>query len=278
MISLRQTIFLAILLATPISCGTAPAGGANAPAKTYDLWIDFEQCTVGSEMTAKQLTASSHRAKGTWVTSQQAGLVTTQADAEDPAHALTGETGTRGMQYSSSTGAIGIIIYNLPAEKNAVSVGLWYKTGASYRFGEGPHFMSFFHPTHGPTMRLSDERDGMDNQRQIRVSPENSGGTLGRVTGISENTWYWVTMKFVKGSTGSLSVYDTSLHLVGATTYMDSSNAEVTAIELGNSQRTYPPNSYTIAFDDFVMDTRNATFPLMPPQVGAPQNGAGRGN
>jgi len=275
MISLRRALFLAILLATPRISGTAPSPAAHSAAK-YDLWVDFEQCTIGSTMNSRQLAASSHGAKGAWVTSQQAGLLATQAEAQDPAHSVSGDSGTRGMQYRSSTGAIGMVIYNLPVQKTAVSIGLWYKTGASYPWAEGPHFMSFFNPTNGPTMRLSDERDSLDNERQIRVSPENSGGTTGRVTGISDNTWYWVTMKFVKGSTGWLSVYDTSLHLVGTTTYVDRTNAEVTAIQLGNSQRTYPSNPYTIDFDDFEMDTSNATFPLMPPQVEATQNGGDR--
>jgi hypothetical protein len=276
MISHRRAIFLAILLTAPRSSGTAASRPAHTAAKAYDLWVDFEQDTIDGAMTARELAASSHGAKGTWATSQQVGLLTTRADAQCPLQAVTGDAGTRGMQYSSSTGAIGMIIYNLPAEKNALSIGLWYKTGASYPWGEGPHFMSFFNPTDGPTMRLSDERDSLDNERQIRVSPETSGGTTGRVTEISDNTWYWVTMKFVKGSTGSLSVYDTSLHLVGTTTYVDRTNAAVTAIELGNSKRTYPPNNYTVDFDDFEMDTTDAAFPLMPPQVGAMQRGTDR--
>ena len=276
MISHHRAIFLVILLAAPRSGGTADPRPTHTAARGYDLWVDFEQDTIGGAMTARELAASSHGAKGTWVTSQQAGLLTTRADAQCPAHTVTGDAGTRGMQYSSSTGAIGMIVYNLPAEKNAVSIGLWYKTGASYPWGEGPHFMSFFNPTDGPTMRLSDERDSLDNERQIRVSPENSGKTTGRVTGISDNAWYWVTMKFVKGSTGSLSVYDSSLNLVGTTTYVDGTNAAVTAIELGNSKRTYPPNNYTVDFDDFEINTTDAAFPLMPPQVGAAQKGTDR--
>jgi hypothetical protein len=276
MISHRRAIFLAILLTAPRSSGTAAYRPAHTAAKAYDLWVDFEQDTIGSTMTARELAASSHGATGTWVTSQQAGLLTTRAEAQSPVHAVTGDAGTRGMQYSSSTGAISVIIYNLPAEKNVVSIGLWYKTGASYPWGEGPHFMSFFNPTHGPTIRLSDERDSLDNERQIRVSPENSGGTIGRVTGISDNTSYWITMKFVKGSTGWLSVYDASMDLVGTTTYVDGTNAAVTAVELGNSHRTYPPNNYTVDFDDFEMDTTDAAFPLMPPQARTTQKGTDR--
>jgi hypothetical protein len=263
----RRAIFLLILLTAPRSSGTAGSRPAHTAPKAYDLWVDFEHDTIGSAMTAKELAASSHGAKGAWVTSQQAGLLTTRADAQCPAHAVTGDAGTRGMQYSSPTGAIGMIVYELPAEKNAVSVGLWYKTGASYPWGEGPHFVSFFNPTDGPTIRLSDERDSLDNERQIRVSPGNSGVTTGRVRGISDNAWYWVTMKFVKGSTGSLSVYDSSLELVGTTTYVDGTRAVVTAVELGNSKSTYPPNNYTVDFDDFEMDTTDAAFPLMPPQA-----------
>jgi hypothetical protein len=126
--------------------------------------------------------------------------------------------------------------------------------------------MTFYNENWGEMMRLADERDSSDNQRQIRVSPGNSGGTTGRITGIKDNTWYWVTMKFVQGGQGQFSVYDASVKLVGTTTYTDTSHVVVQYIILGNSQQSSPANSYTVYIDNFVMDTNTATFPLMPPQ------------
>jgi hypothetical protein len=246
------------------SSGTAAPQVVIIATSSYDLLIDFQSDTVGSAMTATQLSQSSHGATGTWITSQQAGLVTAQTSAEDPAHAVTSDTGNRGMQYTSSSGAVGYIAYTLPVSKSSVSIGMWYKTGTSYDWSEGPHFADFYNDAWGDMMRLSDERDSADNQRQIRVSPGNSGGATGRITGISDNTWYWVTMKWVEGSTGQLSIYDTSLKLVGTTTYTDTSGVVAQYILLGNSQQTSPSNSYTVDIDDFVMDSTNANFPLMP--------------
>ena len=242
------------------SSGTATTAQVVNAASSYNLWIDFESDTIGSALTAAQMTQSSHGATGTWDDTQQAGIMTTQSAAQSPS-----STGTRGMQYSSTTGAVGFVDYAFPVAKSSVSIGWWYKTGASYDYAEGPHFMTFYNDNLGEMMRLSDERDSSDNQRQIRVSPGNSGGTTGRITGIKDNTWYWVTMKFVQGSSGQLSVYDASLHLVGTTTYTDTSNVVAQYILLGNSQETSPTNSYTVDFDDFIMDTTTANFPLMPP-------------
>jgi len=243
------------------SSGVSPSEVIQAViVNSYDDWTDFESDTIGSALTAAQLAQSSHGATGTWSTSQQAGLVTTQVASQDPAI-----PGTRGMQYSTSNGAKGFVEYVLPTAKSSVSIGLWYKTGASYSFAEGPHFMTFSNAAFGDTMRLADERDSLDNQRQIRISPDNSGGVEGRVTGLSDNTWYWVTMKIVQGGTGNFSVYNTSLNLIGTTTYTDFSNAITMSILLGNSQQTAPSHAYTVSFDDFVVDATTASFPLMPP-------------
>jgi hypothetical protein len=243
------------------SNGTQTTAQVVNAASSYNLWIDFESDTVGSALTTAQLTQSSHGATGAWDATQQVGLTTTQSAGQTPSGA-----GTRGMQYSSTTGVEGFIDYKLPTAKSTVSIGLWYKTGASYDYAEGPHFMTFYNDNWGEMMRLSDERDSSDNQRQIRVSPGNSGGTIGRIKGIADNTWYWMTMKFVQGGTGQFSVYDASLKLVGTTTYTDTSNVVAQYIILGNSQQTSPSGAYTVYFDNFVMDTNTAAFPLMPPQ------------
>ncbi|MGH9594618.1 MAG: N,N-dimethylformamidase beta subunit family domain-containing protein, partial [Bryobacteraceae bacterium] len=113
--------------------GVTPLAQAQAAVtQSYDLWIDFESDTTGSTVTAAQLAQSSHGATGTW--SAGSSLVTAQTASQDP-----GDPGTRGLRYSSTSGAKGFITYNLPTSKSTLSIGLWYKTGASYSFAEGPH-------------------------------------------------------------------------------------------------------------------------------------------
>src|ERR1019366_8961514 len=58
------------------SSGTATTAQVVNAASSYNLWIDFESDTIGSALTAAQMTQSSHGATGTWDDTQQAGIMT----------------------------------------------------------------------------------------------------------------------------------------------------------------------------------------------------------
>ncbi len=232
---------------------------ASYPNVTYDMWVDFEQDTLGAVPTAAQLAASTHGAAGTWDVSPANGLVTTQAPGEDPAHVITGDNGTRGLAYAVSNGSPGYLRWNLPAPQSSLSFGMWYKTAQPAAYVEGPHFVTMYNYSLGNLLRLSDERSGYNNARQIRVSPLDQA-----VTGISDNTWYWLTFKWTQGGTGTFSVYDATFTLVGSVNFGDTFNAPVQAFLFGNETGTSGEAGETSYFDDFVLDYTHSNFPLLP--------------
>jgi|GEM_PF-2160589 len=228
------------------------------PWITYGMWLDFEHDTLGKAMKATELANSTHGTAGTWSTANQSTLLTTQKAGQAPDAAF-GDTGNRGMALDLTSGSVGYVQWNLPVDKSALSFGLWYRTGQPGAWVEGPHFITLSNNTFGPQERLSDERSSSTNARQIRVSPLDIA-----VTGIADNTWYWCTVKWVEKGTGSFSVYDTSLNLVGTVSFTDGTGFPVQSILLGNSQKTTGASGTTAYFDDLIVDSTHANFPLLP--------------
>jgi len=186
-------------------------------------------------------------------------LITIQTAAEDPSNALDGDTGKVGLAYNVANGATGYIQWNLPASETALSFGMWYKTGQPAAWTEGPHFITFYNYSFGTMLRLSDERSSANNARQIRVSPLDNA-----VPGIADNTWYWVTMKWIQSGPGTFSVYDTAFNLVGTVNFTDPFGVSVQSIQLGNSSGTPPETASVNYMDDLIVDFTYPNFPLLP--------------
>ena len=66
-------------------------------------------------------------------------------------------------------------IHDAESTHTQVSFGLYYCTSSesasAFAFAEGPHFIGFDNNSFGDLWRLSDERNSVDNSREIRVSP-----------------------------------------------------------------------------------------------------------
>ncbi|WP_174237995.1 Ig-like domain-containing protein, partial [Granulicella sp. L56] len=224
----------------------------------YDTWIDFEQGTVGAQANATQLAASTHDVQGVWSVVDPNNLLSIQTAAEDPGHAVTGDTGTRGMATNLNSGASAYAEWDPPAQQSSFSIGLWYKTGEAVPWSSGPFFVLFYNNSFGPMIRLSDERSPYTNVRQIQVSPLNQA-----VAGVADDTWYWITMKWTQNSQGTMSVYDKSLSLIGTVNFTDTFNVPVQAIRLGNPGSVPEPGAVSY-IDDFIVDYTHANFPLLP--------------
>jgi hypothetical protein len=260
-------------LVTSVAAGntTIAAGSGSINASTnlsvvsgtfpyipYDMYIDFEHDTVGAAMNATELAASSHGAAGAWSVLDPSNLLTTQSAAQEPSNALTGDTGNRGMAYSLANGGAGNIQWSLPASQSTFSFGLWYKTGQPGPWVEGPHLVTLYNWGAGNLLRLSDERSSGNNARQIRVSPLDNAVT------VTDNTWYWLTMKWTQHGAGTFNVYDTSFNLVGSVNFTDTFNSPAQAILLGNTSPTPGQPGITTYYDDFIIDYTDANFPLLP--------------
>jgi hypothetical protein len=284
----RNTRFLAQLMARwRVAVGVALvllvagiAVYADYPGISYNYWVDFEGAALGVTPTTATLASSTHGTGETWIISNPINSLTVVSNAQS---GISGATGNRGLQYNDPTGGVAYVAMYLPSTQTSVSMGMWYCTSnqsaTSYAYAGGPNFFGFLNNAFGPTWRLADERNSVDNVRSIRLSPTGPDSTSLRRITVSDNTCYWVSMKVVKGSTVTFNLYDTSLNLVGSVNTTDSFNQSVDLVWLGNEQKTSSNLAYTNAMDDMIIDYTNANFPLLPvsapPAVGAVPTFAG---
>ncbi|HEY4906542.1 MAG TPA: Ig-like domain-containing protein [Candidatus Acidoferrum sp.] len=253
---------------------------ASYPGITYNYWVDFEGAALGVTPTTTTLASSTHGTGETWIISNPINSLTVVSSAQS---GISGATGNRGLQYNDPTGGVAYVGMYLPSTQTSVSMGMWYCTSnqsaSSYAYEGGPNFFGFLNNAFGPTWRLADERNSVDNVRSIRLSPTGPDSTSLRRITVSDNTCYWVSMKVVKGSTVTFNLYDTSLNLVGSVNTTDSFNQSVDLVWLGNEQKTAANLAYTNAMDDLIIDYTNANFPLLPvsapPAIGAVPTFAG---
>lgn len=221
-----------------------------------------------------ETTSSLTQLPANWSVGGNSSLVSLQASCQAPA-TMIGTTGTKGLRYSSSTGAEGYLEYDLPAGKTSVSIGMAYRTGASYPWVEGPHFLGFGSFSFGDLSRISDERSSLNNTRQFRISPAENNDIAAAVS-VADNTWYWVTLKYVAGGDTVMNVYDSSLILVGSATWNSGFNSAVNYIFIANDM-SGSGESFTTCMDNFMEDDVTATFPLLPvpPDTIAPSTPTG---
>jgi hypothetical protein len=256
------------------------AAYADYPGITYNYWVDFENAAIGVAPTTTTLAASSHGTGESWLVSNPDNSLTVLSSAQS---GIAGATGNRGLQYSNATGGVDYVGMFLPSTQNSVSMGMWYCTSnqsaSGYNFEEGPHFFGFYNNAFGATWRLSDERNSVNNARTIRLSPTGPDAASLRTIPVSDSTCYWISMKYVKGSTVTFNLYDTSLNLLGSVNTPEADNAGVDLVWLGNQQQTTVNLPYTMQMDDLIIDSSNANFPLLPksapPVVGAVPTFAG---
>jgi hypothetical protein len=243
---------------SPTSVISSWTTGAAFPVFAYNMWEDFEQCTLGAAPTAACLESSTHgQTSGTW--SVSGSELTVTAACKDVSPADHNPSSTRGLQYTSATGVPAWATYTLPAPLSQLSAGFWYKSAASYGWSEGPHAFVLSSNAYGDMERFVDERDGGGNTRQFRLSPFSAAND--KVTGIADNTWYWISFLFVNGGTVKFSVYDANLTLIGTASDTDNIGVNVNSIRIGNDLSE--PLNYTNCMPDMMLNN-SATFPLIP--------------
>ena len=238
---------------------------ASFPGIPYDAWIDFEGLTTGAAPTVSALASSTHGAAGSWTVTNTNNVLSSVTAAQDT---LSGAPGTKGLQYNStSSDPKNFVEWSMPSTHTRVSVGMYYCTSnessSAFAYAEGPHFLGFDSNSFGDLWRLSDERNSVDNSREIRVSPTGPANAV--MIPVKDSTCYWLTMRLVKGANVDFSVYDTNLNLIQHVTTPDAFNQNIDAIWLGsNLANGIASTFYNIRFDDLIVDYTNATFPLLP--------------
>lgn len=225
------------------------------PSFTYDLWQDFESCTSGAKPDATCLAASDHAATGSWDVYDDSNWTLVNASGE---FTPSGDSGTRGLAVELGGTNPSAVTYILGTDQATVSLGFWYKTGNYASNSGGPVFLNLYSGTIGDAIGLLDERNTGSNARQIREQNASGGAA---VVAVADDTWYWVTLKWASGTTGSLAVYNTSGTQVGTTQTWTCTTADINRFRLGNKD-AFTRAGVSVYIDDFVLDWTDATFPL----------------
>lgn len=239
----------------------------NPSDQTADLLLDFEDSLDAIALTTTVLDDSTRHGTtwGTWSISDASSKLTTDNSGEQ--QALTSFTvngtnyddsgGARGMAYSLDGGAGGFATFTPSTTKTAMSVGLWYKTVAPAAYDGGPQFLQLWNEGFGNAARLLDRRNGGDSNREIALI----SGTSATIN-VTDNTWYWVTVNFIRNSSScEFELYDTSGVQVGTTQTFTCADTTVDSIRIGNIS-AITSQAQTAYFDDLVLDWTNQVFPL----------------
>jgi len=171
----------------------------------------------------------------------------------------TADVGTNGMKYTSGAATNAYVEYTFASAKTGFSAGFWYKTGSVTSWATGPIAFQFCEVSgcaSGASHAWYDTREMGGNTRQL-------GHATPGLIGISDNTWYWVTIKWVRNAASSWALYDTAGNQVGATQDWTGFDADAAVVMVGIYSGTTDLTS-DVYWDDLWIDWTDSTFPLAP--------------
>lgn len=248
---------LAILILAPL---------AAVGALPVDSYADFENGSSGDALTPTILNNGTHGA-GSW---SIAGSNTKEVYGSAEA-ILRGPVSVSGTSYNDSAGTRGIRVkmdatgnyvqLTLPASKATFSVGMFISfSPENYVLFDRVYIGT----ADGGYFVCQNAADG-----HIRAHGDGPISTGSEITTITHDKIYWLTMQFVKTSTCRLSIYDpANWAFVGSSEVTIDSTGNGTLIRLGRTDNhgNGPGTSYDL-FDDLIIDTTTARYPLLPPGV-----------
>jgi hypothetical protein len=236
--------------------------GGGPPPSAY---IDFENSSDGTALTADILAASTHCGNGTWSLSGSplTGMtISTNGQKQLPSPVTTcgvqyGDAmGTRGMQYDMAQTAE-LASYTWSTTSNSASVGFFFKITISDN-----NYYSAFAIFGGNDYAMLNIHNGT---MALEAKAGDSSGIP-----LPPNVWYWVTMQFNGGGTHYMQVYDTtSWALLGSMSVPSTGNYQPGGIAIGrDGSEAGFPSAYWY-YDNVVIDYVTAKFPIVP---GAPKS------
>lgn len=189
----------------------------------------------------------------------------------DPDAVLTKQNNTQYKDvYASaidfSKNAVGYYERRFTAVAN-VSVGFWFRTASLSQWDFGPNVFSFLDASNNEIGKFAYKREGGDAFLRIEGDGGNDDFTC------SDNTWYWIAIRYANGGNIVAEIYDESQTLVDTlTTAAYALNCQ--AVRIGVSSG--PTNlAVTVYVDDFVLE-ENSTDPLLYFSGSAPSSGGGK--
>lgn len=220
------------------------------PDFTYDLYEDFEDALGAS-----------------W----------SETDADNnlnPADATAKYNGAQGMSvnYRGDTAGANIsnILYNSGGERTAASIGFWFR-GPSIGSNADVVIAGVSIATDTNNVRIYYTRvTGPVYRLRLRGT-----GFSANVKTVQPNTWYWVTLNYVKNDTCTLRVYGTdTVEIDAATSVTCTANNNVCNYFAFGARGGATDEDIENWFDDIVIDWTDSTFPLLGWETAA---GGGQG-
>jgi hypothetical protein len=238
-------------------CGGARVIAAGAKNITADFWMTFES---NSDCTVTELDKSDGVAGAHWDdlvdTQSKMNCVSTSATKNLTSTVnSTTVTGTKGLAIDYSATATTAVKYYFPASTNSFSIGFWYYTPTQQNYNNVALFYAINSDSAVFATLYGDV--GADGGGSTKIK----FGTSTSYITVTTATWYWVTAQFVKNSTCTINIYtdDIGTSLVGTTSFSATDFAFI-GINLGTAAYSVATTGY---YDNILMDTINATFPLI---------------
>ena len=270
---------------TAVAWSVSGSGGSGGGTPTpVDMYIPLANATVGEQLTPSVMEASGNVYPSTTTWTNPSGYATTAMTVAAHAHSLPGAISIGGDTYTASSSSQAIayndsvpqdtLHYIFSGSDTHASMGMWITVGPAggtandwelydwFIFWDqtGDNYACFETFIGGPT--------GSGGNLEFSIETKTTGNTTTHTSAIdvTQGSTYWVTMKADwVAQTAYLNVYDTSSNLVGSVTgsMTNSSGNYLAALDIGN-QELGVQSGNTTYFENIIIDTTNASFPLLP--------------
>ena len=171
--------------------------------------------------------------------------------------------GSYGMSiYMSKPGPCSLK-YDIGSDRDAVSIGFWYRTPTSLK---GTAWSTFFFVNDGSNAIVTSINIAGNNGKPVLRLFDGKTHTKG--PGVSLNKWYWIALKAVRNGSCTLRVYDAARRQLGE---LKKKGLDVPcrAVQFSKSAAAYGDGVYE-CFDDFTADWTGVKYPLLgwaPPKL-----------
>ncbi len=238
----------ASMVLRPANFGSPPGGNIVA-----NVWQDFEI----SAITQAQLEAHDHSSL-TWASPVNTGGTFSISSSGEQATLSTvggsADTGTSGIAVDMTKTASDYMNCAGMGTLTTISFGMWVKTPSASLAGN----REIIRVHTGGSIIIAINY----NTRDFVL---NNGTVIGSaVNTLSLSTWYWVTGLAVKNGTCKLRIYDSAGALVGSEKTTTGANTNIDALWVGSASVAPTAGTGTMYWDDLVIDSSTAVFPLGP--------------
>jgi hypothetical protein len=175
--------------------------------------------------------------------------------------------GSLGLQYLTST-RNSWVTYNLgPLMTDAVTAGVWFYSNIPNSDLSNLDVFTIFGKNGADFANAKYLGGGtVQNPQRIFQLEVGSGGGNANIN-VQANTWYWLSLRYSKSGSHSLSVYDTAGALVGSITEVAAGTTKPDYVVIGQSNSDTPTSGYVVNFDSMVIDLTGSALTAQSSQT-----------